>query len=91
MFVTLIWFKLTSTIIINHQQKDICLLTLLFLNYLLIEQNLSQDQKRAWPDCVTFTAFPRPFSVLAVALFIYYTSVQTGTEARAEVKNKDVA
>jgi len=35
----------------------------------------------------TFTSFPCPFSVLAIALFIYYTSVPAGTEARTkEVK-----
>jgi len=30
--------------------------------------------------------FPCPFSVLAIALFIYYTPVPTGTEPRTEVK-----
>jgi len=35
---------------------------------------------------VTFTPFPCPFSVLAIALFIYYTSVPAGTEAKKEVK-----
>jgi len=35
---------------------------------------------------VSFTAFPCPFSVLVIALFIYYTSVPAGTEARTEVK-----
>jgi len=34
----------------------------------------------------TFTPFPCPFSILAIALFIYLTFVQTGTEARTEVK-----
>jgi len=33
-----------------------------------------------------FTLFPCPFSVLAIALFIYYTFVPIGTEARTEVK-----
>jgi len=28
----------------------------------------------------SFTLFPCPFSVLAIALFIYYTSVAAGTE-----------
>jgi len=32
------------------------------------------------------TAFQCPFSVLAIALFIYYTSVLTGIEASKEVK-----
>jgi len=32
------------------------------------------------------TPFPCLFSVLAIALFIYYTSVPAGTEARTEVK-----
>jgi len=32
------------------------------------------------------TPFPCPFYFLAIALFIYYTSDQTGTEARTEVK-----
>jgi len=34
----------------------------------------------------SFTPFPCHFSFLAIALFIYYTSVPTGTEARIEVK-----
>jgi len=34
----------------------------------------------------SITAFPCLFSVLAIALFIYYTSVPAGTEARTEVK-----
>jgi len=40
-----------------------------------------------------FTAFPCPFSVQAITLFIYCTSVPAGTEARTEEKeiNKDVA
>jgi len=32
------------------------------------------------------TPFPCPFFVLAIPLFIYYTSVTAGTEARTEVK-----
>jgi len=32
------------------------------------------------------TLFLCPFSVLAIALFIYYTAVPAGTEARTEVK-----
>jgi len=35
---------------------------------------------------LTFTPFLCPFSVLAMALFIYYTSGPTGTEGRIEVK-----
>jgi len=35
---------------------------------------------------MTITAFPCPFSVLAIALFIYYASVPTGIEVRTEVK-----
>jgi len=34
----------------------------------------------------SITPFPYPFSVLLIALFIYYTSLPTGTEARTEVK-----
>jgi len=34
--------------------------------------------KTGWP----ITQFPCPFSVLAIALFIYYTSVLTGTEVK---------
>jgi len=34
----------------------------------------------------TFTPFPSPFSVLAIALYIYYISVSIGTEARTELK-----
>jgi len=37
-------------------------------------------------DMATFTLFLCPFSVLAIALFIYYTSVSAGTEARTKVK-----
>jgi len=40
-----------------------------------------------WFYCnVTITAFPCPFSVLAIALFIYYISVPAGTETRTEIK-----
>jgi len=42
-------------------------------------------------NMVTFTTFPCPFSVLAIALFIYYTSVPAGTEVKQQTKNKDVA
>jgi len=28
------------------------------------------------------TTFPRPFSVLAIALFVYYTSVPAGAEVK---------
>jgi len=40
---------------------------------------------------ISITPFPCPYSVLAIAvlaiaLFLYYTSVPTGTEARTEVK-----
>jgi len=35
---------------------------------------------------MTITPFPCPFSVLAIALFIYYISVPAGTESRTEVK-----
>jgi len=34
----------------------------------------------------TIIPFPCPFSVLAKAMFIYHTSVPTGTEARTELK-----
>jgi len=37
-------------------------------------------------NLLTYTPFPYLFFVLAIALFIYYTSVPTGTEARTEVK-----
>jgi len=40
-------------------------------------------------DCLyLLIPFPCPFSVLAIALFIYFTSVLTGTEARTEVTKK---
>jgi len=35
---------------------------------------------------VSFTLFPCPFFVLAIALFTYYTSVPTKTESRTEDK-----
>jgi len=38
------------------------------------------------PNIVSITVYPCPFSVLALALFIYYNSVSAGTEARTEVK-----
>jgi len=40
-----------------------------------------------------FYVFLCPFSVLAIALFIYYTSVPIGTKARTKLKkiNRDVA
>jgi len=38
------------------------------------------------PVIATIIPFSCPFSVLAIALFIYYTFVPTGIEARTEVK-----
>jgi len=53
--------------------------------------DIKLSQKGTWKRseclfCESITPVPCPFSVLAVALFIYYTSVPTGTEARIGVK-----
>jgi len=50
------------------------------------KQNHTNSVLQDFLQTYSITPFQCPFSALVIALFIYYTSVPSGTEARTEVK-----